>query len=63
MKREGIAVGGEHNGETITCEEYGYTPTTVKIWWIRETKEKFSYEDGEFYPYEGPVVFGTGYTF
>ncbi len=63
MQREGKVIGGAHDGEIVSCEEYGYTPATVKIWWIRESKEKFSYEDGEFRPYDGPVIFGTGYTF
>lgn len=63
MKREGIVCGGEHDGETIACEPFGYTPTTTQIWWLPETKEKFSFENGEFYPYDGPVIHGTGYTF
>lgn len=63
MQREGVVVGGKRDGETITCEEFGYTPTTLKIWWLPDTKEKFSYEDGRYYPYEGPIVHGTGYSF
>lgn len=63
MQREGTAVGGDRNGETITCEEFGYTMDTRKVWWIAETKEKFTYEDGCFFPYDGPIVHGTGYTF
>ncbi len=63
MQREGIAVGGDHDGETIVCDEFGYTMDTNKVWWISETKEKFTYEDGRFYPYDGPIVHGTGYTF
>ena len=42
---------------------FGYTPDTMRIWWLPATKEKFSYEDGCFYPYDGPVIHGTGYTF
>lgn len=63
MKREGVVCGGEHDGETIACEPFGYTPSTMQIWWVPETKELFSYDDGEFFPYEGPVIHGTGYTF
>ena len=63
MQREGRVCGGAHDGMTITCEEYGFTPTTERIWWIPTTKELFSYEDGIFHPYEGPVIHGTGYTF
>ncbi len=63
MRREGIVRGGVRNGESITCDEYGYSPATLRIWWIPETKELFSFEDGEFRPYDGPVIHGTGYTF
>lgn len=49
----------KHDGESISCEPFGYTPDTMKIWWLPETKEKFSYEDGCFYPYDGPVIHGT----
>lgn len=63
MQREGAVIGGEHDGETITCEEFGHSPATEKIWWLPETKEKFSYEDGGFIPYDGYIVHGTGYSF
>ena len=54
MEREGTVCGGEHDGDT---------PDTMRIWWLPATKEKFSYEDGCFCPYDGPVIHGTGYTF
>ncbi len=63
MQREGVVVGGIHNGDKIVCDDFGYTPTTERVWWIPDTKEKFTYEDGYYYPYEGPIVHGTGYTF
>ena len=63
MKREAVVYGGEHDGEAITCEDFGYTPDTRMIWWIPETKELFSYENEMFIPYDGPVIHGTGYSF
>ena len=51
MEREGTVYGGEHDGEPISCEPFGYTPDTMRIWWLPATKEKFSYEDGCCYTF------------
>lgn len=63
MEREGRVAGGPHDGEQIVCEGFGYTPTTLRVWWLPDTKEKFLLEDDVFLPYDGPVIHGTGYTF
>ncbi len=63
MEREGRACGGEHDGEMLVCEEFGYAPDTTKVWWLPHTKERFTYEDGEFFPFDGYVIHGTGYSF
>ena len=39
MEREGTVCGGEHDGEPISCEPFGYTPDTMRIWWLPATKE------------------------
>ena len=48
--------------ESITCEEFGYTPGTERVWWIPQTKEKFLLRSRGFQPYDGPVIHGTGYS-
>ena len=58
-----MALDGVHEGTRITCEEFGYTPSTQKVWWIPSTKEKFTLDELGFLPYDGPVIHGTGYTF
>lgn len=63
MEREGVVNGGVHDGELISCEPFGYAPDTTRVWWLAQSKEKFTYDEDGFHPYEGPVVHGTGYTF
>lgn len=63
ITREGTACGGAHDGAVITCEEYGYAIDSTKVWWIPETKELFTYEGGEFIPFDGPVIHGSEYSF
>ena len=49
MQRRAIAYeNGECVGE-ITCEEYGHTLDSKRVWWVADTKKKYLFYDAEEY--------------
>lgn len=69
---------GEYVGK-ITCEEYGHTLESRRVWWVPETKKMYLYIDADefvggggvlggsaepyFELYTGPIIHGGGFSF
>ena len=56
MQRRAIAYeNGECVGE-ITCEEYGHTLESKRVWWVPDTKKKYLFHDVEEYVCGGEAM-------